>query len=149
MNTTQRGFTLVELMIAVAIVAILAAIALPSYREQIAKSRRADAQAVLLQASQFMERWYTEHNRYDFARDGTTAVSLPANLSRAPQDGTKYYEISLDTGANAVARNAYTLKAVPVTGAAMENDKCGSMTLNNQSTKGVTGTAGVDTCWRR
>jgi type IV pilus assembly protein PilE len=59
-----RGFTLVELMIVIAVLAILAAIAVPSYYRQVEKSRRADAQSALLSAAQTLERCFTRTNTY-------------------------------------------------------------------------------------
>ena len=59
----HQGFTLIELMIVVAVIGILASIAYPSYREYVAKSRRAEAKTVLLSAQQWMERFYTENFR--------------------------------------------------------------------------------------
>ena len=56
-----RGFTLIELMIVVAIIAVLASVAYPSYKEYVARSRRAEARAVLVAAQQWMERFYTEN----------------------------------------------------------------------------------------
>jgi type IV pilus assembly protein PilE len=83
-----RGFTLIELLVAVAIVAILAAIAYPSYRSQISKTRRADAESVLMQAAQFMERTYTESGSYN-----PTGFSFP--FTKSPIDGTvTYYTIT-------------------------------------------------------
>ncbi len=107
-----RGFTLVELLIAVAIVAILAAIAYPSYRNQIERSRRVDAQTVLMQAAQFMERIYTENGCYNpdasCAGTATTGVTMP--YSKSPIDGNEaYYAIAV----TALARNSFELRATP------------------------------------
>ncbi len=148
-----NGFTLIELMITVAVVAILAAIAYPSYQDSVRKSRRADAKSVLLQATQWMERFYTENNRYDQNRAGT-AVALPAGLTQAPiEGGTKYYNISLSpncTGAASVTANAFTLWACPITTTDQNNDKCKTLTLTHTGVKGVAGGASltVDECWR-
>jgi type IV pilus assembly protein PilE len=81
-----KGFTLIELVIVVAIVAILATIAYPSYQDSVRKSRRADAKGVLMEAAQWMERFYTENNRYDQTRAGV-AVALPASLQTSPKEG--------------------------------------------------------------
>jgi type IV pilus assembly protein PilE len=104
-----RGFSLIELMIVVVIVAILGSIAYPSYLNQVTQFRRADAQAVLMEAAQFMERFYTENNRYD-QDSGGTAVALPAPLRESPRDsGTKSYDISVQ----ASTASTYTLRATP------------------------------------
>jgi type IV pilus assembly protein PilE len=110
------GFTLIELLIAVAIVGILAAIAYPSYLEQIRKTRRADAEAVLMQAAQFMERVYSESGCYNPGDDGRcgtgddAAPTLP--YTKSPIDGSdNYYGISL-----AVDATSFTVKAAPTAG---------------------------------
>ena len=76
----SRGFTLVEIMIVVAIVAILGAVALPSYRSSVLKSQRAEARGVLLETAQFMQRFYSQNDRYDQDRAGA-AVAIPGPLA--------------------------------------------------------------------
>jgi type IV pilus assembly protein PilE len=127
-------------MIVVAVVAILAAIAYPSYQDHVRRSRRADAKATLLELSQFMERYYTENNRY--TTGGGAAPTLP--FAEAPKEGaTKYYDLSL----SAVAQESYTLQAAPK--GAQANDRCGNLTLTNAGVKGATGAPGATECWNR
>ena len=140
-----QGFTLVELMIVVVIVAILAAMAYPSYSQHVQRSRRAEAHSALLQAAQFMQRFYAAHNRYDTELDGSTAVALPDGLQRVPASGTTSYDIALD--ADALAAGAYTLVATPT--GPQTGDACGSLTLTHTGAQGITGTqATAAECWR-
>ncbi|MDJ0806325.1 MAG: type IV pilin protein [Gammaproteobacteria bacterium] len=130
-----KGFTLIELVIVVAIIGILAAIAYPSYLAQTRDARRSDGQAALAELAQFMERFYTENNRYDEDLAGN-AVALP--FAEAPKDGSiKYYDLELQ----AVAVNTFTLRAVPIAGGAQDGDDCGTMTLTN------TGARTPVDCW--
>ena len=147
-KSASRGFTLIELMIVLAVVAILAAIAYPSYQDSVRKSRRADAKAVLLEAAQWMERFYTLNNRYDQNRAGTAvtdATLFPsAGLMESPKEGgTKYYDITL----SAVAPNSFTLQAAPK--GAQSSDGCKTLTLANTGERRVVGTTKTaDECWR-
>ena len=130
------GFTLIEVLIEVAIVAILAAIALPSYNEYIRRGHRADARAGLLQAQQWLERAATA--------TGVYPTSLPASLTWSG-DGTKRYDIALAAGAT---NAAFTLTATPK--GAQVGDKCGTYTLTHtglRGANGVTSGAIVTECW--
>ncbi len=120
----QFGFTLIELMITVAVVAILASIAYPSYQAQLRTSRRADAQASLMELQNFMERFFTENNCYqNKGADGSCSNSgdnsdpvLPFTVS--PRSGTAYYNLSI----SAATPTTYTLRATPVGGGPQAND---------------------------
>lgn len=109
-----RGFTLIELMIVVAIVGILAAIAFPSYQNHVTKTRRADAQSALTGFAAAMERYYTDNrNTYLGAAAGGANTGAPAAglfPSEAPLDGaTKFYDLTIASA----TRNSYTLQATP------------------------------------
>jgi type IV pilus assembly protein PilE len=133
------GFTLIELMIVVAIVGILSAIALPSYRQYVLKANRQDAQAILMETSQFMERYFTTNNAYT----GSTDAALLANVSAVSPKGSSGTGVKYNiTFSVARTDSAYTLKATRANGQ-VNDSTCGDLTLSNTGVQ-TPSTAG---CW--
>src|SRR6218665_2557485 len=119
----QSGFTLIELMIVVAIIGVVSGLAYPSFKEQLAKSRRADAKAILVGAQQWMERFYTENFRYD--RNSaevrvTDATQFPSRFSVSPTTGSVLYDIAVVVEDG--KRDKYSVTATRRAGSAMIND---------------------------
>lgn len=139
-QTRRRGFTLIELMITIAIVGILSAIAYPSYQDYVRKARRADAQTGLLELVQFMERLYTGNGTYLV---GGNSPTLP--FTESPKDGaTKYYDLGFTADPSPTA-TTYVLEAVPK--GAMAGDACGSLRIANTGVKSRTGSLVLERCW--
>ena len=138
MKSTARGFTLVELMVAVLVVGILAAIAIPSYRSYVLRATRAEAKQALLARASDLERCYTRNNTYMNA--AATPCPVAANLAN-PSVGIKY-----KVQAQKLAANTFVLQAVPVNG--QQADNCGTFTLDDKNSRGVSGgTATAQECW--
>lgn len=148
-----KGFTLLELMITVAIVGIMSAIAYPSYQAHIMASRRADAKAALLGFANAMERFYTENNTYE----GTNNVGFNTSVndygasptifaSSSPIDGgVRYYGLTVKIQ----SASTYTLFASPDTDSAQAGDSCGILTLTQTGARGTLNNKGktVADCW--
>ena len=125
-----RGFTLIELMIVVAIVAILSVIALPSYQNQVRKGRRADAKALMLDITQQLERRYTTD------RDYTKLTAVCGQSVSSPTTGDARYLLT-----PVCTASSYTVTATPQGGQA--SDPCGTMSINTIGTR----TPSTDGCW--
>lgn len=138
-----RGFTLIELMVVVAVVGILAAIAYPSYQNSIMKSHRAQAKACLLELSQYMERFYTTNMRYDQSSAGV-ANSLPAGGCRTDGRLDQFYTISFS---GQVTATGYTLQAVPQGVQVARDAQCGTLTINQSGVRTKSGTGSLSDCW--
>jgi type IV pilus assembly protein PilE len=151
-RTRAQGFTLIELMIALGVVGILAAIAYPSYREQIRKSHRSEAQSILLQNAQFLERNFTANNCYH-RTDGDCGAEASIELpwtKVVDSGGAARYTVQFGDGEP--TRNSFILEAVPT--GAMSEDDCGTFTLNHMGTKSIKdkpekSTKTVEQCWQR
>jgi type IV pilus assembly protein PilE len=130
-----KGFTLIELMVVVAIIGIIAAIAYPSYVNSMRKGRRADGQAALTDAAQALERCYTSYGRYNDTADCTMAATLSSDGLKSQQD---FYTVIVTVPD--LTTTAYTLTATGQ-GVQAQDPDCSSMTLSS------TGAKTPSTCW--
>jgi len=140
----QQGFTLIEMMIVVAIVGILAAIAFPSYRDYVERAGRADGKAKLMEIMQAQERFYSQNQTYTANLGaGGLGYGVAANAAVASDEGR--YNIPAAACGGAIASCvALTADAV---GQQASDTKCGDLTLDSRGTKGEGGTLTVQDCW--
>lgn len=139
----HRGFTLVELLVVAAALAILAAIAVPAFFEQLARARRADAQAALLEDAGYMQHYYASHDAFS----GTPPPQLP--FAQAPRQGGVAYVITVAVPAG----DPSTFLLVATRAGGMSRDPCGDFTLDHLGRRELLpGTFSPDRdaarCWR-
>lgn len=131
----MSGFSLIELMIVVGVVAILAAVAYPNYTDHVRKSKRAQAKADLVEYAQNAERWFTVNNTYA----GMTFPGGATTVSSPREGGTAAYTLTLQR-----AQSTFTLTATPQGN--QVKDKCGTLTLDQAGRK-TPAEATVSGCW--
>jgi len=146
-RTSSRGYTLIELLVTIAIVAILASIANEVYTSQIQKSRRTDARSALLDLAGREEKLFSTMNAYS---------NLPSDLGYGAGAwpivvGSGYYQVTVispDTVTQGGAAGTYYIKADPVPGGLQAGDTtCTELSVNSLGAQGSTGTGTTATCW--
>lgn len=125
MRSSHRGFTLIELLIVVVIIAILAAIAYPSYQDQVLKSRRAEGKAFLLEVAQALEKCKTLYGVYNNANCATVSMITSPNSIASPE---LFYDVSANP---ALTTTSFKLQAVP----RQADPQCGTLTLEQDGNK--------------
>ena len=145
---SQRGFSLIELMVVVVIITILTSVALPSFQAYVMRSKRSVAKSILHQVAARQEQFFMDNRQY-----ATSMVQLgyPANPLYLNQEGDmvtasstqRVYEISI---ARPTVR-VYTLSATPQLGQASKDSECATFTLTESGVKGVSGSGGAAKCW--
>lgn len=143
----SKGFTLVELLISIAIIAIITAIAIPSYSSHLVKTRRATASSCLLELSQIFERGFIAGNTFNMDIDGDgSAEGKDETLSgECVNDLTTHYNFNIE----AISKTAYKLTAAPRP--AQYDPACESLSLNQNGELTVSDNAeqNAKTCWNR
>lgn len=132
----HAGFTLIELMVVVAVIALLASIAVPSYQRYVIKSRRAAASACLMELAQFAER----HRTTTMSYAGLTAAMLPTTQCRTDLDG--HYTFGF---AGTPSAAAFTLQATPQGTQAAKDTDCGTLGVDQKGSKSASG--GGENCF--
>jgi len=136
MRNYSRGVTLMELLVVMTVLGILAAIAIPTYRNYVIRANRSDAKTALLAAAGVLERCFTQFNSYA-AADGCTATFPVASTNGI-------YRVTAPTQTSI----AFALTAAPQGGQTADTD-CGNFTLNSANVRGVSGTKTAQQCWGR
>ena len=142
----KQGYTLIEVLIVMAIAGILASIAYPSYQDYVTRARRSDGQSALLDLGNRMEDYYLDQKSYQSATIGTGGTHDVLSRATTPENG---YTLEIVHA----TENSYVLQATPIGAQARADTRCQSLTFNYLGTKGITsGPAGepigtAEQCW--
>lgn len=141
LSSQHNGYTLVEILVTVAIVGVITAIALPAYQDSTLRAARAEGKSALLEVSADQERFYSANNTYS---TNAQPLANPPQAVRASRDG--HYQIAVAACADGTIANCFVATATPQGG--QTDDECTTLTLSNTGVRGATG-ATADECWQR
>lgn len=127
----QKGFTLIEILLVIAIIGILSSIAYPSYNEHLVKVHRTYAITALMDLAGYMEEHHALNNTYKNAATKNDA------------DYKNYYHLDITKADN----NTYLLRATPLGKQAVTDTLCGTLTLNQDGIRNITGSGSIENCW--
>ena len=146
---SQRGVTLIELLIVLIIIALIASFAYPSYRAYVVDTKRTAATSILLQVADRQQQFYMDNKRFTndltnlgFANNPLVIADDGSVMANAASPASTY-SVSLSN----VAATTFTVTAAPLHGQAAGDADCGSLTLNQAQLKGASGGGGND-CWK-
>ena len=137
----QRGFTLIEILIVLAIIGLLVGIALPAYQGSVLRSGRAEAKNELLQVASDQERFFSSNNTYS-----TDPIPLDGAVDTTRVTQNSLYSIAVATCAGGAITNCFVATATAQN--AQTDDDCTTLTLSSTGVRGATG-ASTDECWQR
>jgi type IV pilus assembly protein PilE len=137
MKSKTRGVTLIELVVVIAIVGLLAAIAVPSYRQYVLRANRAEAKSAMLNIAAAQEKFYVQNNTY--ATNAQLSTAPPGGLGIAATTEKGYYTVSIANGADATSFSA----TATATGSQAADSHCVTFTINQSGAKSATSTD----CW--
>ncbi len=132
-----NGFTIIELLIVIAVIGLLVAIAVPSYQDFVMKSRRTEARELLYTAAQRLQQYFTKADKYT---TNTTTLAVSATSTNG------YYTLTIAAGTTGSIKTSYALTATPAGSQANDTD-CGNFMLNSLGTRTVSGSQTTPPCW--
>lgn len=137
-----RGLTILELMAVFAIIGIAATIAYPKIMDYLTQARRQEAETALLMLSSNMERYFAEHNTYSTATIGSG--NQQTDIAKEEQLQNKYYKFSITQQST----HSFVISATPIKEQAKNDTACGTLTINEKGSKGISGNGDVEKCWK-
>lgn len=139
-----RGFTLIEVMITAAVIAVLVGVAFPGYTRMMIKVRRSDAHESLMKAVALQEQFYVDNKRYATKMSELGYVDGSGTATDSPKSREGHYTITV----SASTASTFTLQAAPVSGAPQSKDTyCGTLSITDKGIKAKTGSSSLSDCW--